>query len=67
MTKINSCAELLAEYPWLIVALAVSSHDALIMAYRTGRLDGGLAVLEKQAIANEIEEFEHPQMKRRDA
>ena len=55
MDKINTYADLVAQYPWLLEALSISPSEALFMAYRTGRLDGGLAVLDRQSTAEAIE------------
>lgn len=55
MPKINNQAELLAEYPWLTTALSLSPLEALWMAYRTGKLDGGLEVLDRQSTSAAIE------------
>lgn len=55
MTKINSYADLIAEYPWLAEALLLSPRDALWMAYRTGRLDGGIDVLNRQSTAEAMD------------
>ena len=61
MPKVNNYAELIAEHPWLADAMLLSPQDALFMAYREGRLDGGLLLLERQGVAKDIDEFRESQ------
>jgi hypothetical protein len=57
MNTINTYSEFVVKFPWLIEALSLSPMEALWMAYRTGRLDGGLAVLDRQSTAQAIESW----------
>ena len=51
--KIDSYAELIAEYPALEAIAKLSVEDALIMVYKIGRLDGQITELDRQAIRKE--------------
>jgi hypothetical protein len=55
MQKINNAAEFVAEYPDLV---DVPLLDALFWAYRIGRLDGTIDILNRQAIEKEKKQFE---------
>jgi hypothetical protein len=59
MPKINNGAEFVAEYPDLV---DVPLLDALFWAYRIGRLDGTIDLLNRQAIKKEKKQFEEFEM-----